>query len=330
MGDKKSSMRKLWLSIALACVALSISAQHYSPVPINIPHGPEAASALARTSTGTVLISSHDPWPPKYILYRGPTEPVVVLQPPADWSQCYASAMNDAAITVGHCYDKIGKFRSVKWGSDGVPTVIEQTRMTLSRADDINARGDILVNQIVDGGWYAIVVDGITGEVRRPGDGSLRYTWGAGLNDFGDVVGSESGGSPYGYRNVLWRANGEVVDLGTTFGPTDVNNRLEVVGWQHDMWNDDAFTFLWKDGTAFPLPHPDRWTLPTAFDDQGTVAITYLDSEGFSLAGVWNDADGLTLLGSGYINSITPTGDLVGETMDSQHRGRATVFERRK
>jgi probable HAF family extracellular repeat protein len=148
------------------------------------------------------------------------------------------TALGAGGQVVGH----VSGPRAVVW-EDGTTTVLPAPD-EVTEAVAINGFGLIVGNthpNLNDPDYQAVTwTDGRVEELPTLGGTD---SWATAVNDRGQVVGASSTGGPTPLRAVLWE-QGRVTDLGVgsleadtpdgplTGGPTDVNERGQVVGWR--------------------------------------------------------------------------------------------------
>jgi uncharacterized membrane protein len=197
-----------------------------------------------------------------------------------DFVRSQAVAVNDDGLAVGSGGEG-ATVVAVAWEADG--TLVDLGLGPATRASDVNDGGTIVGNRWtgdVTSGWVR-APDGTVTELPRAHGANTESQSAAGINDRGDVVGTElrvSGGRVA----VLWEApdlTPVVISTGTSnTSASDVNDAGVVVGGWSGGRPGTGGPLLWEAGThrqvALPLPDGGFFGSASAVNDAGQVAGT--------------------------------------------------------
>ena len=189
-------------------------------------------------------------------------------------------SINEEGAVAGYYRCSLWEHREAfVWTSkDGYQTLERTPGVASAVASDINDEGSVCGTTVVSGlGCRGFLYqDGIWTELPPAMSGVGPISGAAAINNDGVVVGKRSISDSINPTNAfVWSQAKGFTDLGVMNGPfsaaTDVNDRLQVVGWTGLSGYGQAF--LWEDGEVLILgPIPGGCTsAATAVNSQGQI-----------------------------------------------------------
>lgn len=194
----------------------------------------------------------------------------------------YAGSINDAGVITGLYEHTVGKFQGFRRATDGTITNIDPHNSVDTQSAVISNSG-VIAGSFKDksGIWHCFLraTDGTFTTFDAPSP-STKGIYVTGINDSGEVVGTEYINDQYDTRSFLRQADGTVVEIGPDgMNPwaNAINNKGVVIGQYQDEEGVHGFLRR-KNGTTKVLDLKTSLdTYPNSINDNGDIAGAFDD-----------------------------------------------------